>query len=94
MWIAYGLGQLPGGVLADWAGERLLLILSSLIASGMLALVVIADSLVILFVVTSLFGPGTALYGVSRFTILKDIYPDQIGTATGVTMAAVISGTR
>ncbi len=88
LWTAYGLGQLPGGMLADWAGERLLLILSSLIASGMLALVVIADSPVILFAATSLFGLGTALYGVSRFTILKDIYPDRLGTATGVTMAA------
>lgn len=88
LWIAYGLGQLPGGMLADWVGERLLLILSSLIASGTLTLVVVANSPAILFAATSLFGLGTALYGVSRFTILKDIYPDQIGTATGVTMAA------
>lgn len=88
LWIAYGLGQLPGGVLADWAGERPLLILSSLIAAGVLTLVIVADSTAILFVATSLFGLGTALYGVSRFTILEDIYPDRIGTATGVTMAA------
>lgn len=88
LWVAYGLGQLPGGMIADWAGERVLLILSSLIAAGMLALVVVANSPIILFVATTLFGLGTALYGVSRFTILKDIYPDQIGTATGVTMAA------
>lgn len=88
LWIAYGLGQLPGGMLADWAGERLLLIASSLTAAGMLTLIIIANSPVILFVATPLFGLGTALYGVSRFTILKDIYPDQLGTATGVTMAA------
>ncbi|WP_256029579.1 MFS transporter [Natronomonas aquatica] len=88
LWVAYGLGQLPGGLLADRVGERLLLILSSLIAAGMLTLVVVADSPVVLFVGTSLFGLGTAMYGVSRFTILKDIYPDRLGTATGVTMAA------
>lgn len=88
LWLAYGLGQLPGGMLADWAGERPLLILSSLLAAGMLTLVVLAASPVILFAATALFGLGTALYGVSRFTILKDIYPDRIGTATGVTMAA------
>ncbi len=88
LWIAYGLGQLPAGMLADWAGERLLLVLSSLSAAGMLTLVIIAESPVILFLATSLFGLGTALYGVSRFTILREIYPDQLGTATGVTMAA------
>ena len=88
LWIAYGLGQLPGGVLADWVGERLLLILSSVIAAGVLTLVIVANSTAILFIATSLFGLGTALYGVSRFTILKDIYPERLGTATGVTMAA------
>jgi hypothetical protein len=36
---------------------------------------------------------GTALYGVSRFTILNEIYPNQLGTATGVTMAAGDLGT-
>ncbi len=88
LWIAYASGQLPGGILADWAGERPLLIASSLLAATMLALVVLADSAVVLFLATALFGLGTALYGVSRFTILDKIYPDQLGTATGATMAA------
>ncbi len=88
LWVAYGLGQLPGGILADWAGERPLLIVSSLLAAAMLALVVVAESAVVLFVATTCFGLVTALYGVSRFTILTEIYPDHLGTATGVTMAA------
>ncbi|SFH54953.1 Sugar phosphate permease [Halorubrum aquaticum] len=88
LWIAYGVGQLPGGMLADWAGERRLLVASSLLAAAMLALVVTAESPPLLFVGTALFGLGTATYGVSRFTVLKDIYPDRLGTATGVTMAA------
>jgi MFS family permease len=88
LWVAYGLGQLPGGVLADWAGERPLLIVSSLLAAAMLALVILAESAVVLFVATTCFGLVTALYGVSRFTILHEIYPDHLGTATGVTMAA------
>jgi MFS family permease len=92
LWIAYAGGQLPGGILADWVGERLLLIASSLLAATMLALVVVADSTVVLFGATALFGGGTALYGVSRFTILSEIYPDQLGTATGVTMAAGDAG--
>ncbi|MFC4438759.1 MULTISPECIES: MFS transporter [Natrialbaceae] len=88
LWIAYAFGQLPGGILADWAGERPLLIASSLLAATMLALVVVADSPIVLFLATALFGVGTALYGVSRFTILDKIYPEQLGTATGATMAA------
>lgn len=88
LWIAYACGQLPGGILADWVGERLLLIASSLLAATMLALLIIADSAIVLFLATALFGVGTALYGVSRFTILNKIYPDQLGIATGVTLAA------
>lgn len=88
LWLAYGVGQLPGGMLADWAGERPVLVASSLLAAAMLALVVIAESPPVLFVGTALFGLATATYGVSRFTVLKDIYPDRLGTATGVTMAA------
>ena len=88
LWVAYGVGQLPGGMLADWAGERPVLILSSVLAAAMLSLVVLADSPAVLFAGTALFGAGTAMYGVSRFTILKDVYPEQLGTATGVTMAA------
>lgn len=88
LWVAYACGQLPGGILADWAGERLLLTISSVLAASMLTLVVVSESPSILFVATALFGVGTALYGVSRFTILEKIYPDRLGTATGVTMAA------
>lgn len=88
LWIAYAAGQLPGGILADWTGERPLLIASSLLAATMLALVVVAESAIVLFLATALFGLGTALYGVSRFTILDKIYSDQLGTATGATMAA------
>lgn len=88
LWLAYAGGQLPGGILADWVGERLLLIASSLLAATMLAFLIIADSAIVLFLATALFGVGTALYGVSRFTILNKIYPDQLGTATGVTLAA------
>ena len=60
LWVAYGMGQLPGGMLADWAGERTLLVASSLLAAAMLALVVVAESPAVLFAGTALFGLGTA----------------------------------
>lgn len=87
LWIAYGIGQLPGGILGDWVGERILLIVSSVISVGTLTVVVVADSAIVLFAATAFFGLGTALYGVARFTILRDLYPEKLGTATGVTMA-------
>jgi len=87
LWIAYGIGQLPGGILGDWVGERILLIVSSVISVGTLTIVVVADSAIVLFAATAFFGLGTALYGVARFTILRDLYPEKLGTATGVTMA-------
>ncbi|EMA38025.1 MFS transporter [Halococcus hamelinensis] len=88
LWVSYACGQLPGGILADRVGERLLLVVSSVLAATMLTLVVVSGSPGVLFVATALFGVGTALYGVSRFTILEKIYPERLGTATGVTMAA------
>ncbi|GAB3706263.1 MFS transporter [Halorubrum pallidum] len=88
LWTAYALGQLPAGILGDWLGDRPLLVASQLLAAAMLALVVIADSAAVLYAATALFGGATALYGVSRFTVLETVYSDNLGTATGVTMAA------
>lgn len=86
--VAYALGQLPGGVLADRLGEGTILALSTLVSAGTVTLVVVAESTPVLFAATVLFGFGTGLYGVARFTALGDIYDEQVGTATGVTLAA------
>ena len=88
LWMAYALGQLPAGILSDWTGERVLLTVSCVLAAGVLGLIVLADSTLVLFAATAAFGLGTAFYGVSRFTVLKRIFPDRLGTATGITMAA------
>nr|WP_255194604.1 MFS transporter [Natronobeatus ordinarius] len=92
LFIAYGLGQFPGGVLADRFGEKAILILSSAISVGTLVLIVTARSTPVLFLVTALFGFGVALYAVARYTILADLYPDQLGAANGVTSAAADAG--
>ncbi|GAB6878642.1 MFS transporter [Halorubrum gandharaense] len=88
LWLAYALGQLPGGVLADRFGERAVLVVSTFVSGAMLGLVVASGSVTLLFAATALFGLSTALYGVSRFTILSNVYPENDGTAIGVTMAA------
>lgn len=92
LFVAYGLGQFPGGVLADRFGEKSILILSSAISVGTLVLIVTARSTVILFLVTAMFGFGVALYAVSRYTLLADLYPEQLGAANGVASAAADAG--
>jgi MFS family permease len=88
LWLAYAVGQLPGGILADRFGERAILVASTFVSGTVLGLVVVAGVVELLFAATALFGLSTALYGVSRFTILSAVYPDNDGTAIGVTMAA------
>ncbi|MFC5135785.1 MULTISPECIES: MFS transporter [Haloferacaceae] len=88
LWLAYAVGQLPGGVLSDRFGERAVLVASTLVSGAVLGLVVVAGVVELLFAATALFGLSTALYGVSRFTILSAVYPDNDGTAIGITMAA------
>lgn len=88
LWLAYAFGQLPAGVLADRLGEGRIMMLSSLISVGMVALVVTADSVLVLFLATILFGLTTALYGVARFTSLSHLYPENDGAAIGMTMGA------
>ena len=88
LWLAYAVGQLPGGLLTDRIGERDVLAISTVVSAALLLLVVIADSVLVVFAATALFGLGTALYGVARFTAANTLYPDHGGAAIGVTLAA------
>ena len=88
LFVAYALGQLPGGVLADRIGERATLTLSLLLSSVALLLIVLARSSVVLFLVTALFGFGVGFYAIARFTAIAAIYPEGYGTAVGLTNAA------
>lgn len=88
LWLAYALGQFPGGVLGDRYGEGNILVVSTGIATVALLLVSVSFSLWTLFAATIAFGFATGLYGPHRFTIFTDIYTDRSGTAVGITMAA------
>jgi MFS family permease len=92
LFLAYAVGQLPGGVLADRIGERFILSLSMLTSAGTLILVVTAGSSIVLFAATALFGFGAALYAVGRYTILPRLYPERIGAANGMTAASQDAG--
>lgn len=88
LWASYALGHIPGGILGDYLGEGKILTLSALVSTFAVLMVTTAPNPVVLFAATIAFGIATALYGPTRFTVLTDIYPDQSGSAIGVTMAA------
>lgn len=92
MFFAYAFGQLPGGVLADRFGEGRIMVVSTAITILTIILVSTAGSSIILFAATGLFGFGTGLFAVARFTSLADIYPDHVGTSFGVINAASDAG--
>lgn len=87
IWLAYAVGQVPGGVLADRHGERRVLIAGLGIVTIGLVLVVLAPTAVVLFGATALVGAGLSLYPVARITVLSELYPDRIGRVLGLTMA-------
>ena len=88
LWLAYAVGQLPGGVLADRIGEGTTMVVSMAAAAGSVTLIVLGGPTILLFVATGLFGFSTALFGVVRLSALSDVYPDSVGTAIGVMSAA------
>ncbi|WP_226007061.1 MFS transporter [Natrinema salinisoli] len=92
LFLAYALGQFPGGILADRFGERITLSASAVISAITLTLVVTARSSIVLFAATALFGFGTALYAVGRYTVLPRLYSDRLGAANGVTAASQDAG--
>ncbi len=88
LWLAYALGQFPGGVLGDRYGEGNILVVSTAISTVALVTVVLSFSVWTVFAATIAFGFATGLYGPHRFTIFTDIYSKRAGTAVGFTMAA------
>jgi ACS family hexuronate transporter-like MFS transporter len=88
LWVMYALGQFPGGILADRQSERTLMAISTLTGAVALLFMATASPPIVLFAATGLFGLSQSLYPIARITMLSDIYPDQIGSALGVTMAA------
>lgn len=88
LWGAYAIGQLPAGFFTDQVGERLTLTVSSFLSAMMLIVVINANSAIAVFAATGLFGFGTALYGVARFTAISRLFPENDGTAIGITLAA------
>ena len=88
LWGSYAAGHVPGGFLGDRLGEGNALVISAAASTVAVLAVATAGTAALLFGATILFGLATALYGPTRFTILTDLYPDNSGSAVGLTMAS------
>lgn len=93
LWLAYGFGQLPGGMIGDHIGARTTLTLSTVIAALTVVIVVVSKEVWMIFVGTVFFGLATAPYGPVRLVVLSSTYPSRDGTAIGLTFAAGNLGT-
>lgn len=87
LWLGGAVGQLPGGILADYYNERLIMTFSVGLVVIALTCVVLAPNVLTLFIVVMLWGLATSLYPIARITILSATYPDRLGSALGLTMA-------
>jgi len=92
LFLAYAVGQLPGGLLADLIGERYTLVCSMFLSAFAVGLVVLSNSVVFMFGATVVFGLGIGTYTVARFTALSNVYADRFGTAAGLTNASAELG--
>lgn len=87
LWLGGAIGQLPGGILADWYSEGLIMTLSLGLVVIALTFVVLAPNAATLFTAVLIWGLATSLYPIARITIVSETYPDRLGTALGLTMA-------
>lgn len=93
LWLAYGFGQLPGGMIGDRIGARSTLVVSTLVSAITMVVVSASINVWTLFVATILFGLATAPYGPMRLVVLSSTFPDRDGTAIGLTFAVGNLGT-
>lgn len=87
LWTSYSLMQFPGGLIADWAGERAVLVLSLSASFVAMAAIYLSPALGAFVVATAILGVGNGLYGTSRVTVLSDTFPDMDTTAISINQA-------
>lgn len=88
IWAAYALMQSPGGLLIDRLGERRLLTGSLLLTAASILVLGTAPVFVTFLVGCGAFGLASGLYGPARGTALSRTFPNNDGTAIGVTLAS------
>lgn len=92
IWLGQAVGQLPAGVASDRLGGKAVLIAGTLLGTASLTLVVLARSPIVLYVASAVLGVGLAGFGIARFTVLYELFPERVGASSGIVMAAADAG--
>lgn len=88
LWLLYASLQFPGGVAADWTGERSLLIAGVLLAALSFATFLVAPIFSVFLLACAMFGMGAGLFGTPRDMLISRVYPTADNTAYGIVFAA------
>lgn len=92
LWVAYAAGQMPGGWLTDRIGDGATMFVGTALVSGMLVAAIATTEIAIMYGATIGLGIGAGFYGVSRFTVMEEMYPDRVGTTIGIVLSAADAG--
>lgn len=87
LWLGSGIGQLPGGILADKYSERIIMSSSLLLAGALFIILANIQSSIMFILATGFLGLANSLYPIARITVISDLYPDGLGGALGIVMA-------
>lgn len=86
LWVAYAVGQVPGGLLGDRFGERNILVGSAVFGLAMIGLIVISPHQYGFFIAVIGFGLALGFYSPTRLTVLTDMFPTRSGTVIGLNL--------
>ncbi len=92
LWIAYAAVNTPGGLVADYIGERLLLVGSMVLSAIGLVAVVSSQTFTQFLISTALLGIATGLFGTTGTTVLTDVYSQYDTTAISISQIAASIG--
>lgn len=86
IWLAYAIGQAPGGILGDRFGERNILAGSCLLGALTVVVIALSPGRIGFFLGAIGFGLSVGLYAPTRFTVLSDLFPERSGTIIGLNL--------
>jgi len=92
LWVAYAAVNTPGGLIADYVGERVLLATSMIFSAAGLLAVVLSQTFPQFLASTVVLGIATGLFGTTGTTVLTDIYSQHDTTAISISQIAASIG--
>lgn len=88
IWAAYGVMQLPGGLLVDKSSGRMAILAGMVVTIAGLLGVIFGERFGVFVVATVVLGGGTGLLGPSRVLVLHDTFPSRKTTAVSISQMA------